>query len=181
MATPRTVPWPCFKIYIDRFPTGQPNPIDRLINPRPDHVRSMVFTRPGSHPPRSVTHTHWERKNVKKYFRLVFDRVSTCSRSVTTSHWEKESVENALDRILTDDRPTLDRSTCFLDRSHTTTRRERKWQPPMRPGINRLKWSDRPVVTPAAQSFDRSNYFWRCFWYEKIDVLYVIIDKTYNS
>ena len=157
MATPRTVPWPCFKIYIDRFPTSQPNPVDRLINPR------QVFDR--------VTTGQW----------CTHDREATIlNRSHTATGRERVSKLHSTGTS-TYDRPPIDRTIWLLNRSHTATGRERKWNAVLRPGVDRLKMAGRPVVSHSAHVFDRSNICWHCFCYEKIDVLSVIIDKTYNS
>ena len=56
---------------------------------RPDNVRSMVYTRPGSHHPQPVTYSDWERENVKN----SSDRYSTGWPPVTHSYWEREKMK----------------------------------------------------------------------------------------
>ena len=148
---------------------------------RPGNDRSMVYTRPGSHHPQPVTYSHWERENVKN----SSDRYSTGYRPVDHRYQPATGRERVSKLHSTGtstyDRPPIDRTIWLLNRSHTATGRERKWNAVLRPGVDRLKMAGRPVVSHSAHVFDRSNICWHCFCYEKIDVLSVIIDKTYNS
>ncbi|KAL6320494.1 hypothetical protein AAG906_007573 [Vitis piasezkii] len=110
---------------------------------RPDHVRSMLFTRPGSHHPRPVTHSHWERENVKN----TSDRSSTGHDRNNQPLGKRECRKCARPQPMIDRQSTSDR---FLDRSHTLGREKM---------TSAIATGDQPVEVLRSTG----RYTWRAF------------------
>ena len=155
MATPRTVPWPCFKIHIDRFPTGQPNPIDRLINPRPGFDR--------------ITSGQWCSHDREA---TLLDRSHTATGRERMSKILPTGLRPSIDRFATDNNQPLGEREwrkCArpdLDRGSTDT-----WPVDLLPRpVTHSYWKREKMTTaiatgdqPAEVLRSTGRYIWRAF------------------